>query len=83
MKQFGTEGRRAGVNEIPARDDIIEMICFRINLVENFFIIPGNSGSEVAEPTHPPVEVKDEPQKEAVKEDPPSLRKNYPVQPQN
>ena len=76
MKQFGTEGRRAGVNEIPARDDIIEMICFRINLVENFFIIPD---SEVADKTQPPVEVKEEPTKEAVKEDPPSLRKNYPV----
>ena len=55
MKQFGTEGRRAGVNEIPARDDVIEMICFRINLVENFFIIPD---SDIGEPTHPPVEVK-------------------------
>ena len=39
VRQFGTEGRRNGDNEIAAKDLIAEVLVFRIQLVENFHII--------------------------------------------
>ena len=50
VKQFGTEGRRGGVNEIPAQENVLEEILFRINLVENFFIIPDAPEEEKVAP---------------------------------
>ena len=40
VKQFGTEDRKPKDQMIPARDDVIEMIVFKIELVANFHIIP-------------------------------------------
>ena len=39
VRQFGTEGRRGGNNEIAPKDEVIEMVVFKIELVENFLII--------------------------------------------
>jgi len=33
VRSFGTEGRKQGQNEIPPRDDIIEKVVFKIELV--------------------------------------------------
>jgi hypothetical protein len=39
VRQFGTEGRLNGQGEIPAKDDIIKMAAFKIELVQNFGLI--------------------------------------------
>lgn len=39
VKSFGTEGRKNGQNEIAPRDDIIETVVFKIELVQNFEVV--------------------------------------------
>ena len=36
---MGTEGRRNGVNEIPAQDAILGMVKFKVELIQEFNII--------------------------------------------
>ena len=39
VKNMGTEGRRNGVNELPASESILGMVKFRVDLVKTFKII--------------------------------------------
>ena len=39
VKQLGTEGRRNGVNEIPAKDGIVSQIKFKVELIQEFDIV--------------------------------------------
>ena len=39
VKNMGTEGRRNGVNELPASENILGMVKFRVDLVKTFKII--------------------------------------------
>jgi len=36
---MGTEGRREGENELPATDNILGMVKFRVDLIKTFEII--------------------------------------------
>jgi hypothetical protein len=39
VKNFGTEGRRNGENELPSSDQIIGSVKFRVDLIKTFKII--------------------------------------------
>lgn len=39
VRSFGTEGRKNGQGEIPPKDNIIESVVFKIELVQNFEVI--------------------------------------------
>jgi protein LSM14 len=39
VKNYGTEGRRNGENEIPKSDPIIASVKFRVDLIKTFKII--------------------------------------------
>ena len=60
VRQFGTEGRLNGQNEMPARDDIINMAAFKIELVQNFGLVQEDTATP-AETSDKPVEVSETP----------------------
>ena len=39
VKTMGTEGRRNGVNEMPANDSVMAQVKFRVDLIKTFDII--------------------------------------------
>jgi len=39
VHSMGTEGRREGENELPATDNILGMVKFRVDLIKTFEII--------------------------------------------
>ena len=48
VKSFGTEGRRDGTNEIPAHENVIESVIFKVGHIKDFKIIkrPENKEKE-------------------------------------
>lgn len=49
VRSYGTEGRKQGQGEIPPRDDIIEMVVFKIELVQNFEVVSDQAQQETAQ----------------------------------
>lgn len=39
VKQFGTEGRRNGVSEIPANEGVIALVKFKVELIKEFNVV--------------------------------------------
>jgi protein LSM14 len=39
VKNFGSEGRRNGVNEVPSSDSILGMVKFKVELIRDFTIV--------------------------------------------
>ena len=39
VQSYGTEGRRNGVNEIPAHENIIPSVVFKVDHIKDFQII--------------------------------------------
>ena len=39
VKSYGTEGRRNGVNEIPAHENIIPSVVFKVDHIKDFQIV--------------------------------------------
>lgn len=39
VKQFGTEGRRNGQNEVPAEDGVMTRVKFKVELIQEFNVV--------------------------------------------
>jgi hypothetical protein len=52
VRSYGTEGRKNGQGEMPPRQDIIDKVVFKIDLVQNLVVIekPGGIKVEQVEP---------------------------------
>ena len=49
VQSFGTEGRRDGKNEIPAHENVIPSVVFKVDHIKDFTIIKRPEGKEKEE----------------------------------
>ena len=60
VKSFGTEGRREGQNEIPAHENVIESVVFKVGHIKDFSIIKRPEDKEKKEEKDDNVELKEQ-----------------------
>ena len=70
VRNMGTEGRRGGENELPATDNILGMVKFRVELIKTFEIIEKPSEEEKEEDAGDPAIISQTDQSAAEKAEP-------------